>query len=84
MNSTKDLLHQIQDRTLSLEQRVLARCKLAKQLEEVGNYEAAREAMGDLWPSPGAVPENEGLTESTSAEVLLTVGSLTGWLGSRQ
>ena len=82
MNSTKDLLHQIQDRTLSPEQRALARCKLAKQFEEVGNYEAAREAMGDLWTGIGAAPNVEGLTESTRAEVLLTVGSLTGWLGS--
>ena len=82
MNSTKDLLHQIQDRTLSFEQRALARCKLAKQLEELGNYEAAREAMGDLWAGIGTVPNVEGLTESTRAEILLTVGSLTGWLGS--
>ena len=82
MYSTKDLLHQIKDRTLSPEQRALARCKLAKQFEEVGNYEAAREAMGDLWAGIGAAPNVEGLTESTRAEVLLTVGSLTGWLGS--
>lgn len=82
MNSTKDLLHQIQDRTLSPEQRALARCKLAKQFEEVGNYEAARVAMGDLWAGIGAAPNVEGLTASTRAEVLLTVGSLTGWLGS--
>jgi CheY-like chemotaxis protein len=82
MNSTKDLLHQIQDRTLSPDQRALARCKLAKQFEEVGNYEAAREAMGDLWAGIGTAPNVEGLTESTRAEVLLTVGSLTGWLGS--
>lgn len=82
MNSTKDLLHQIYDPTLSLEQRALARCKLAKQLEEVGNYEAARDAMGDLWIGIGAPLKVEGLSESTRAEVLLTVGSLTGWLGS--
>ncbi len=82
MNSTKDLLHQIQDSTLSLDQRVLARCKLAKQLEEIGSYESAREAMGDLWAGIGAAPKVEGISESTRAEVLLTVGSLTGWLGS--
>lgn len=82
MNSTKDLLHQIQDCTLSLEQRSRARCKLAKQLEEVGNYEAAREALGNLWTAVGAAPNVEELTESTRAEVLLTVGCLTGWLGS--
>jgi hypothetical protein len=64
MNSTKDLLHQIQDRTLSPEQRALARCKLAKQFVEVGNYEAAREAMGDLWAGIGAAPNVEGLTEN--------------------
>ena len=74
MNSIKDLLHQIQDRTLSVEQRAHARCKLAKQLEEVGNYEAAVETMGELWAGIGAVPRVEGLSEGSRAEILLKGG----------
>jgi tetratricopeptide (TPR) repeat protein len=51
-------------------------------LEEVGNYEAAREAMGELWSRVGERPVLDGLDEATAAEVLLRVGVLTGWLGS--
>jgi CheY-like chemotaxis protein/tetratricopeptide (TPR) repeat protein len=51
---------------------------LAKQLEEVGKYEAARDAMGELWDHPNL----HDLTDRTRAEILLRMGSLTGWLGS--
>jgi CheY-like chemotaxis protein len=82
MNFTKDLLHQIHDPNLTSDERALARCRLAKRYEESGNYEAAREAMGDLWDKVGEQPRLEGLKQSTSAEVLLRVGTLTGWIGS--
>src|SRR5205085_7753956 len=54
----------------------------AKQLEEVGNYESAREVMGELWGNVGDEPNVGTLDEPTAAEVLLRVGTLTGWLGS--
>lgn len=79
MKSTKDLLHQIHDPNLSHEERAQLRCRLAKQLEEVGKYESAREAMGELWGDP---PNLENLDQRTAAEVLLRVGTLTGWLGT--
>jgi CheY-like chemotaxis protein len=82
MKSTKDLLHQIQDTKLSTNERAQLRCQLAKQLEEVGNYESAREALNDLWRNVGDPPKLEGLDQRTAAEVLLRVGTLTGWLGS--
>jgi len=82
MNSTKDLLHQIHDPNLSVEQRALARCRLATHYEEIGNYEAAREAMGELWVGIGTSPNIEGLSPRTAGEVLLRAGSLTGWIGS--
>src|ERR1043166_1147418 len=76
------LLHRIADPSLSLDERARLRCQLAKELEEVGNYEAAREAMGELWSRVGERPVLDGLDEATAAEVLLRVGVLTGWLGS--
>jgi CheY-like chemotaxis protein len=79
MKSTKDLLHQIHDPNLSHDERAQLRCRLAKQLEEVGKYESAREAMGELWGDP---PNVENLDPRTAAEVLLRVGTLTGWLGT--
>jgi len=82
MKSTKDLLHQIHDPSLSIDQRVLLRCRLAKQLEEVGNYDAAREALEELWGNIGEPPKLENLSQQTAAEVLLRAGTLTGWIGS--
>lgn len=76
------LLHRIIDQSLSRDERARLRCQLAKELEEVGNYEAAREAMGELWSCVGERPLLDGLGEATGAEVLLRVGVLTGWLGS--
>ena len=82
MSSVKELLHQIPDPNLSATERVQLRCQVAKQLEKIGNHEAAVRAMDDLWPAFGKPPNVEGLDELTSAEVLLRVGVLTGWIGS--
>jgi hypothetical protein len=59
MKSTKDLLHQIHDPNLSHDARAQLRCRLAKQLEEVGKYESAREAMGELWGNISDLPNLE-------------------------
>lgn len=82
MTLVKDLLHKIADPTISYGERALQRCQLAKQLEEVGNYEGAREAMGEIWHRIGDRPAMEGFEQRTVAEVLLRVGALTGWIGS--
>ena len=76
------LLRQISDPSLTKEKRAQLRCQLAKELEEVGNFEAAREAMGELWSRVGERPVLDGLDELTAAEVLLRAGVLTGWIGS--
>lgn len=82
MNLSHQLLHQIADPTLTSNERAQLRCQFAKQLEEAGNYEAAREAMGELWRGVGHRPVLEGLDEETAAAVILRVGVLTGWIGS--
>ncbi|HLL72609.1 MAG TPA: hypothetical protein VK363_14290, partial [Pyrinomonadaceae bacterium] len=82
MTLTKELLHKIADPTITPDERALQRCELAKQLEILGNYEAAREAMGEFWRGIGERPVLDRLESSTAAEVLLRVGALTGWLGS--
>jgi CheY-like chemotaxis protein/tetratricopeptide (TPR) repeat protein len=79
---SSQLLQQIADPTLTNDERALLRCRLAKELEDVGNYDAAREAMGELWPEVAGRPVLDELSEATAAEVLLRVGTLTGWLGS--
>lgn len=82
MNLQTQLLHQINDAILSRDERARLRCQLAKELEEGGNYEAARGALGDLWPHIGERPQLDGLDERTAAEVLLRAGALSGWIGS--
>lgn len=82
MTSVKQLFHRISDPSLTHEERARLRCQLAKELEDIGNYEVAREAMGDLWSCVGERPMLDTLSPETAAEVLLRVGALTGWIGS--
>jgi two-component system cell cycle response regulator DivK len=82
MSATKELLHQLADPKLSINQRALLRCQLASQLEDEGDYEAARAAMDELWQRVGDRPMLEGLDEETKGAVLLRAGVLTGWIGS--
>lgn len=82
MTSIRELLNQIPDPNLSSNECVQLRCQLAKQFETSGNHEAARGVMADLWPTFGKPPNLYKLDEHTSAEVLLRVGVLTGWIGN--
>ncbi len=82
MNLSNELLHRIADKTISHDERARLRCQLAKQLEETGNYDAAREAMGELWRGVGHRPVLDDLEQETAADVLLRAGVLTGWIGS--
>ena len=71
-----------QGRDLTLAERAELSCRLAKQLEKAGEYEAACEALNEFWPERDGPPKLDGLDEPTKAEVLLRVGALAGWLGS--
>lgn len=82
MNLASNLLQQIDNPTLSYNERAQARCRLAKELEEEGNYEAARVALGKLWQIVDSCPVLDDLDQYTAAEVLLRVGCLSGWIGS--
>lgn len=82
MNLSHQLLHRIADPSLTPSERARLRCHLAKELEQTGNYEAAREAMGDLWRGVGHPLMLEGLEKAIAAEVILRAGVLTGQIGS--
>src|SRR4051794_4791377 len=82
MSLAKQLLKQIDSPALSHAERARLRCELAKELEELGNYEAARSIMGELWQRIGQKPQLDSLDEYTKAIVLLRAGSLSGWIGS--
>lgn len=81
MNLASQIHLQIDNPALSPNERAKLRCQIAKALEESGNYEGAREAMGELWYCIGERPIIENLDQETVAEVLLRVGVLTGWIG---
>lgn len=73
---------QEQSRGITLQERAVLCCHLAKQLEKAGEYEAACEALGEFWPECDGPPKLDGLDDPTRAEVLLRVGAMAGWLGS--
>jgi tetratricopeptide (TPR) repeat protein len=68
--------------TLGNIEQAQLRCRLARALEEAGDYEAARRAMGPLWQRIGERPLVDALDAGTAAEVLLRAGTLSGWIGS--
>jgi tetratricopeptide (TPR) repeat protein len=56
-------------------------CELAKEFENKGEYEEAREMLSGLWPRMDQRPRVKGLEPTIAAEVLLRVGVLIGWIG---
>lgn len=74
-------LSQITDPALTKDESALLRCQLAATMVMSGQYDAACEALGELWQGVGERPRLEGLSEKTQAEVLLRTGNLSGWLG---
>lgn len=82
MHLTEQLLERLTDPTLTIDERARVRCQLTKEMEESGDYEGARQAMGELWRGIGERPALAGLDKATQGEVLLRIGVLTGWLGS--
>lgn len=82
MNLTDDRLKQLDNPNLTPDRRALFRSRLAAEFIHTGQYETAREALGDLWQGIGNRPQVKGLSTLTTAEVLLQCGVLSGWLGS--
>ncbi|MCA1558599.1 MAG: hypothetical protein LC731_08685, partial [Acidobacteria bacterium] len=84
MNLANNLLAQLKEPNLDHQARAKILCRLAKALEESGDYEAARSAMSELWQRIGERPKLHDLDQTTAAEVLLRAGTLSGWLGSKR
>ncbi|HEX8146590.1 MAG TPA: helix-turn-helix domain-containing protein [Pyrinomonadaceae bacterium] len=82
MNVADDRLKELDNPSLTEGERVLLRCRVASDFIHKGQYEAAREALGELWLGVGQRPPARELPPAIEAEVLLQCGTLTGWLGS--
>jgi tetratricopeptide (TPR) repeat protein len=61
----------------------LDRCQKALELRDSGDFDGAQEVMRPLWKGLGQRPSLSNLHPSVIPEVLLCVGILTGWIGSR-
>lgn len=68
---------------LTANDAALLRCETALEQKDRGDYEGAQETMRPLWKHVGERPDTTALHESVVAEVLLCVGILTGWIGSK-
>lgn len=82
MSLVDDKLRRLEIPGLASDNRALHRCRIAADFIHAGQYEAARDALGDLWHGIGSRPDLKGLSILTTAEVLLQCGVLSGWLGS--
>jgi tetratricopeptide (TPR) repeat protein len=82
MNLADERLQELDNPSLTEDERVLMRCNVAADLIQIGQYEAAQEALGELWPGIGQRPPVRGLPPGLEAEVLLQCGTLTHLLGN--
>jgi tetratricopeptide (TPR) repeat protein len=82
MTLADERLKELDSAALTADERAALRAQVAADLIHKGQYEAAREALGELWQGVGERPNVEGLEESTAAEVLLQVGALSGRIGA--
>jgi signal transduction histidine kinase/FixJ family two-component response regulator len=66
---------------LTLSDQVQARCAIAREKLEIGDYDAGCAALQPWW-TIGEWPRQEGLSALAAAELLLTAGTLDGWVAS--
>lgn len=83
MDVQASLQRQLENPNLTRDQRAELRCQLARELENTGDYEAARQALSEFWQRIGEHPRLDKLEIVTQGEVLLLAGVLTGWIGSK-
>ena len=82
MTLRASLLRELVNPNLSVGGRAELCCELAKEFENKGEYETAREVLSGFWKRIGEHPDLAGLEPSTAGEVLLRAGVLTGFIGS--
>jgi len=80
MDTAVELLQRIGQQGLTYSEQVGLRCALSRELEEAENYDAARDALGQLWQGIGKPPDVRGLDEKLAAVALLRVGVISGCL----
>jgi tetratricopeptide (TPR) repeat protein len=84
MTFETSLLRELVNPHLDVGGRAELCCKLAREFENKGEYEEAREILSGLWPHMDERPGLKGLELDIAAEVLMRAGVLTGWIGGDQ
>jgi tetratricopeptide (TPR) repeat protein len=69
---------------LTANEEAVLRCETALGLKDQADVDGALKVMRPLWTYMGGRPTTEGLDPAVAAEVFLTAGILTGWVGSRE
>ena len=67
---------------LTGDEEALLRCETALEFKDQANVESALKAIRPIWRM-GERPKIDGLAPSVAAEVFLTAGIITGWVGGR-
>jgi signal transduction histidine kinase/FixJ family two-component response regulator len=67
--------------SLTASEEVLERCILSREKLELGDYDAGCAALQPWW-TIGEWPKQVGLNQLAAAELLLTAGTLSGWVAS--
>ncbi len=84
MTLRASLLRELVNPNLDVGGRVELCCELAREFENKGEYEEAREMLSGLWSRMDERPRIKGLKPDIAAEVLMRAGVLIGWIGSDQ
>lgn len=79
----RTILDKLEFSHLTANESAWRRCQAALELKDRGEYDRAREVMRPFWPKFGERPNTEGLSPEMAAELLLTVGILIRWIGSK-
>jgi tetratricopeptide (TPR) repeat protein len=79
---TTEILLRPESGAVGAQQSAASAFRAALDFSNIGEYEAARQALSGFWDRIGERPRTEGLAPVDQAELLLRVGALSGWLGS--
>lgn len=80
MTLQTSLLRELDQPNLSVDRRAEVCCALAREYENKGEYQEARKVLSAYWRRVGERPNVTDLEADVSAEVLLRVGVLTGFI----
>src|SRR5258705_11298230 len=81
VSNSNNVVRQIHPAQLTESEKVRACCIIAREKLEAGDYDAGCAALQPWWEM-GEWPRHAGLSDRAAAELLLTAGTLSGWVAS--